>query len=152
MRNQAKITDEATKKEPELSRCTSRQTSIAVKLLQISQIEMALNFSRLQDSWCRFLPASNSDSSSVSYQVTLTTCVITSLLAPTAVVGNALIMAAIWKNPSLRTPSYVLLAGLAFTDFSTGLLTQPIFVTYQIGRLVTNRKMYCVAGVILKTI
>ena len=43
------------------------------------------------------------------------------------VVANGLILAAIWKNPSLRTPSYVLLAGLAFTtDFCTGLLSQPL--------------------------
>ena len=65
-----------------------------------------------------------------------------------AVMGNALIMAAIWRNPSLRTPSYVLLAGLAFTDFCTGLLSQPFFVMYQLARLAGNRKMFCIAGVI----
>ena len=65
---------------------------------------------------------------SVSYQVTFKNCVVTSLLSPMAVAGNALIMAAIWRNPSLRTPSYVLLAGLAFTDFCTGLLSQPFLL------------------------
>ena len=65
-----------------------------------------------------------------------------------AVAGNALIMAAIWKNPSLRTPSYVLLAGLAFTDFCTGLLSQPFFVMYQVARLAGNRKIFCFAAVI----
>ena len=44
--------------------------------------------------------------------------------------GNALILAAIWKNTSLRTPSYILLAGLAATDFATGLITQPFYAAY----------------------
>ena len=65
-----------------------------------------------------------------------------------AVAGNALIMAAIWRNPSLRTPSYVLLAGLAFTDFCTGLLSQPFFVINQSARLTGNRKIFCIASVI----
>ena len=86
---------------------------------------MAFNFSRLEDSWCIFLANSNAtESISGYYTVTLTVCVVTSLLAPITVVANALILVAIWKNPSLRTPSYVLPAGLAYTDFCTGLLTQ----------------------------
>ncbi len=117
---------------------------------------MAFNSSRLQvlqGSWCSFLFFSNnSKSSSVYYQVTLTTCVVTSLLAPMAVVGNTLIMAAIWKNPSLRTPSYVLLAGLAFTDFCTGLLCQPFFVMYRLADLKGNIKMFCIAGVITQSV
>ncbi|XP_078374355.1 putative G-protein coupled receptor 45 [Oculina patagonica] len=110
---------------------------------------MAFNSSRLQGTWCSFLFFLNeSKSTSVYYQVTLTTCVVTSLLAPMAVVGNTLIMAAIWKNPSLRTPSYVLLAGLAFTDFCSGLLCQPFYVMYQLADLKGNIKMFCLAGVI----
>ena len=111
---------------------------------------MALNSSRLQDSWCSFLFLVNDNkSTSVYYQVTLTTCVVTSLLTPMAVVGNALIMAAIWRNPSLRTPSYVLLAGLAFTDFCTGLLSQPFFVMYRLGE---SRNMFCITGVITQIV
>ena len=49
--------------------------------------------------------------------------------------GNALILAAIWRNPSLRTPSYFLLAGLAFTYFCTGLLSQAFYVMYKLGEL-----------------
>ena len=52
-----------------------------------------------------------------------------------AVVANALILAAIWKNPSLRTPSYALLAGLAFSD-------------YRLGDLSGNIKMFCIGGVV----
>ena len=44
-----------------------------------------------------------------------------------AVAGNILIMAAIWRNQTLRTPSYILLSGMAFTDLCTGLITQPFY-------------------------
>ena len=57
------------------------------------------------------------------------------ILSPVAVVGNALVLAAIWRNPSLRTPSYILLAGLAFTDFSTGLITQPFYAAMELMNL-----------------
>ncbi len=114
---------------------------------------MAFISSRLEDSWCLFLFHSNiSKSSPVYYQKTLISCVVTSFLAPIAVVGNVLIMAAIWRNPSLRTPSYVLLAGLAFTDFCTGLLSQPFFVMYRFADLTGNRKMICIAGVITQIV
>ncbi len=114
---------------------------------------MSLNSSRLQDSWCSFLPVYNaSKSTSVYFQVTVTSCVVASLLAPMAVVGNALIMAAIWRNPSLRTPSYVLLAGLAFTDFCTGLLSQPFYVMYRLADLTGDVKMCCIAGVVTESV
>lgn len=45
-----------------------------------------------------------------------------------AVAGNALVLAVIWRNPSLRTSSYILLAVLVSTDFLTGMTTQPFYV------------------------
>ena len=54
--------------------------------------------------------------------------IINVVLSPAAVFGNALVLTAILKNSSLRTPSYILLAGLAFTDFGTGLISQPLYV------------------------
>ena len=47
------------------------------------------------------------------------------VLSPVAVVGNALILAAIWKRTFQRTWLHVLLSGLAFSDFCTGLIVQP---------------------------
>ena len=66
---------------------------------------------------------------SAFYVVILSTSFIVLILSPLAVVANGLILAAIWRKPSLRTPSYVLLAGLALTDLGTGLISQPINVT-----------------------
>ena len=60
--------------------------------------------------------------------VTISTSVVLAVLSPIAVVGDILIMAVIWRNQTLRTPSYILLSGLAFTDFCTGFITQPLFV------------------------
>ena len=66
------------------------------------------------------------------YMVTLSTSIAIAILSPVAVVGNALVLAAIWRNPSLRTPSYILLAGLAFTDLSAGLIVQPFNVAMEL--------------------
>ncbi len=65
---------------------------------------------------------------SVFYASTVSSSVFYALFSPVAVTGNALVCASIWRNPSLRTPSYILLAGLAFTDFCTGLFVLPSFV------------------------
>ena len=114
---------------------------------------MAFNSSLFTDTWCSFITSSNSsETTSVYYQVTLISCVVISLLAPLAVTENAFILAAIWKNPSLRTPSYILLAGLALTDFFTGLLSQPLYVLYRMGELSTNIKMFCLGGVITQSV
>ena len=70
--------------------------------------------------------------SSVSGVVTISASVVIIILSLVAVPGNTLILAAVWKNPSLRTPSYILLCGLAFTDLCTGLITQPFYVTHEL--------------------
>ena len=49
--------------------------------------------------------------------------------------GNAFVLAAIWRNPALRTPSHVLLAGLAFTDFCTGLISLPVLAAFMLALL-----------------
>ena len=109
------------------------------------------NSSRLPYNWCCLMFPNVIDYSSTYYQVTLAACVVTALLAPMAVAGNALILAAIWRNPSLRTPSYVLLAGLAVSDFCTGLLCQPFFVAYKLSDITGNRRLYCIAGLLTES-
>ena len=79
-----------------------------------------------------------SDNSSVYQAVVLSTSVIIALSTPVAVTGNALVLAAVWRNPSLRTPSYIILCGLAFTDLCTGLLTHPFYVA---SRLICWREV-----------
>ena len=52
------------------------------------------------------------------------TSIIAAVLTPVAVVGNALVLTAILRNP----PTNILLATMAFTDFGTGIITQPFYV------------------------
>ena len=61
---------------------------------------------------------------SASYVVAIVTCTVNAIMS-SAVVGNALILMAIWKNQLLRTTSYILLGGLAITDLFTGLIVLP---------------------------
>lgn len=61
------------------------------------------------------------------------TSIIAGVLTPVAVVGNALVLTAILRNPSLRTPTNKLLATMAFTDFGTGIITQPLYVVLNFG-------------------
>ena len=65
----------------------------------------------------------------------MVTSVFAFLLAPMTVTGNAFVLAAIWRNPALRTPSHVLLAGLAFTDFCTGLISLPVMAASKLAHL-----------------
>ena len=79
------------------------------------------------------------------YFATVTTCIVNIILSPVAVAGNSLVLAAIWRNPCLRTPSYVLLSGLALVDLCTGLLTQPSYVAFSVADLMDAYQTYCSA-------
>ncbi|KAL9958796.1 hypothetical protein ACROYT_G035858 [Oculina patagonica] len=59
--------------------------------------------------------------------IAFSTSIVIVVLSPVAVAGNALILAAIWKKPFVRTPFHILLSGLAFTDLCTGLIAQPFY-------------------------
>lgn len=69
-----------------------------------------------------------------SGRVNLFLLILIAALLPVAVVANGLVLAAIWRKPSLRTPSYILLAGLAFTDFCTGLISQLLWTVNEVSR------------------
>ena len=64
--------------------------------------------------------------------VALSTSIIAAILSPVTVAGNALIKIAVWRNHPLKTPSYLLLFGLAFTDLCTGLVTHPVHVAVEL--------------------
>ena len=75
-------------------------------------------------------------------------------MSPVAVTGNALILMTIWKNPSLRTASSILLCGLAFTDLCSGLLTYPFLVATELICLegpqeIDNRASFLVSAKVI---
>ena len=87
----------------------------------------------------------NTKTSTITFSIT--TSIIIFVLSPVAVVGNALILAAIWKKTFARTPFHILLGGLAFTDFCTGLIAQPLhtattFMYLVNPRVVSNKALF----------
>ena len=67
--------------------------------------------------------------------ITIAACVFNSIFALPTVLANAMILAAFWKTPSLRQPSSILLCGLALTDLGVGLLVQPFFAVFKLGKM-----------------
>lgn len=51
-------------------------------------------------------------------------------LIVTAILGNTLVLAAILRTPSLRSPSIMLLCSLAVSDLLVGLVVQPVYFAY----------------------
>ena len=49
-------------------------------------------------------------------------------LAITSIIGNLLVLHAVWKTPTLHVPSVVLLCGLALSDLTVGAVMQPFFI------------------------
>ena len=65
-------------------------------------------------------------------ELTFSAAVVIALLSAPAVVGNALIVATIWRRTFLRTSFHSLLSGLAVTDFLTGLISQPLYALFHL--------------------
>ena len=65
----------------------------------------------------------------------ITYCVILALLSPTAIVGNSLVLTAIFRNPSLRSPSTAFLCILALSDFAVGFMVQPLYIASEFTTL-----------------
>ena len=63
-----------------------------------------------------------------------------------ATVGNALIVLAIIRSPSLHKPSYVLLCALALSDFCVGFIVQPLFIAVRIAEMKGEPSIYCPLG------
>ena len=84
--------------------------------------------------------------------ITIFTCVTVALSSPLAVVGNALVLAAIWRNPSLRTPSFIFLGTLALTDICTGIFGQPFYVLYRAAELMAEENLYCITNAIAHSV
>ena len=78
---------------------------------------------------CDWLDENGDGNRPFCYKLMLSCAIIIAILSPVAVVGNLLILAAIWKKTFARTPFHILLSGLAFTDLCTGLIAQPLFAT-----------------------
>ena len=61
--------------------------------------------------------------------------VLNALLIPICIAGNVLVLAAVWRNPSLRTPSTILLCSLAVSDLFVGFLALPVYIAFALTSL-----------------
>ena len=62
-------------------------------------------------------------------------CAVNLPLALTAIIGNTLVLHAVWKTPALRSPSMVLLCGLALSDLAVGAIVQPLLIAVDLAQL-----------------
>ena len=70
--------------------------------------------------------------------VILFLCIVNSVAAIASTVGNFSVLVTIWRVSSLHSPAFVLLSGLALSDFSVGLVSQPIFVASNVALFYDN--------------
>ena len=72
------------------------------------------------------LESDSEESSPFETSVIISNSVLNALLIPICITGNVLVLAAVWRNPSLRTPSTILLCSLAVSDLFVGLRALPV--------------------------
>ena len=96
------------------------------------------------DSSCFRFPVFQSEN--VPKFIIVFNCAINVPLLITTIIGNALILAAVWKTPSLRSPSLIFLCGLATTDLAVGVVVQPLFLSMEIMLLSNPSTYHCALG------
>ena len=76
-------------------------------------------------------------------------CIVLVLTSISAVVGNSLVLASIWRTPSLHSPSNVLIVGLAVSDLCVGLLVEPTAFVCGLAQHIGSAHVFCYAAVLL---
>ena len=78
--------------------------------------------------------------SDVIQKVLVINCAVNFPLALISIIGNTLVLHGVCKTPSLRSPSIILLCGLALSDLTVGAVVQPLFVADNFIRLYSHRQ------------
>ena len=63
-------------------------------------------------------------------------CILNAPLMLLSIVGNALVLVAILRTPSIRSPSVIFLRNLAVSDLLVGWVVQPAYIAEKIVRTV----------------
>ena len=82
------------------------------------------------------------EAENVPQELIVFNCIVNVLLLIIAIAGNLLVLFVAWRTPSLRSPSIVLLCGLATTDLAVGLVVQPLFLSMELMPLLSNSAEY----------
>ena len=85
--------------------------------------------------------ANYSSNSSANHKIGFETmrianCILNAPLMLLSIIGNALVLVAILKTPSLRSPSVIFLCNLAVSDLLVGLVVQPVYIVEQMVKTV----------------
>ena len=64
-------------------------------------------------------------------------CILNAPVMLLSIIGNALVLFAILRTPSIRSPSVIFLSNLAVSDLLVGLVVEPAYIAEQIVRTVT---------------
>ena len=77
--------------------------------------------------------------------IVIINCVLNAPLMLTSIIGNSLVLAAVWKTPSIRSTSMIMLCSLAVSDLLVGLVVQPLYIA---DELTKDLLLYRVSGMI----
>ena len=99
----------------------------------------------------------NDNCTSLPKTIVIVNCVINAPLMLISIIGNALVLAAILRTPSLRSPSTIFLCSLAASDLLVGLVLQPLYVANELKpkaslRIAKSLLIFSLCGVSLGTI
>ena len=88
----------------------------------------------------------NKDYKSRPESFVIINCVLNVPLMLISIVGNVLVLAAIVRTPSIRSPSMIMLCSLAVSDLLVGFIAQPLFIADEIIK--ENLVLYRVSAMI----
>ena len=72
-------------------------------------------------------------------------CVLNAPLMLTSIIGNFLVLVAVWKTPSIRSTSMIMLCSLAVSDLLIGFVVQPLYIA---DELTEHLLLHRVSGMI----
>ena len=75
---------------------------------------------------------SNNEDLAPRETIVIINCVLNAPLMLISILGNALVLAAIIRTPSIRSTSVILLCSLAVSDFLVGLSAQPLYIAREL--------------------
>ena len=87
---------------------------------------MMLNYSSLVNNESEIEDLNNHDKSTET--IDIISCILNALLMLISIIGNSLVLAAILRTPSLRSPTTIFLCSLAVSDLFVGLVVQPVYI------------------------
>ena len=69
--------------------------------------------------------------------IVMANCILNAPLMLLSIIGNALVLVAILRTPSIRSPSVIFLCNLAVSDLLVGWVVQPAYIAEKIVRTVS---------------